>query len=132
MADVTCTHEAYEVDSAGQPVKCGDCGGYVDAFDYLAALADWAAGQGFCHIVKGMKDPDEWASDQWGKLGPPNGDGYSPQALAVALRTQAEAATITQIVKWLRSDALHGESVVSEAWGQTFATALENGDWRNG
>jgi hypothetical protein len=52
---------------------------------YLVRLADWAAGQGFCQI-DGIEDPEEWCFRKWSELGPPNGDGYSAEALATALR----------------------------------------------
>jgi hypothetical protein len=52
---------------------------------YLVRLADWAAGQGFCQI-DGIEDPEEWCFRKWSELGPPNGDGYSAEALATAIR----------------------------------------------
>ena len=54
------------------------------AITYLARLADWAAGEGFCQI-EGIEDPEEWVCDMWGQLGPENGDGYSADALGSAI-----------------------------------------------
>jgi len=52
---------------------------------YLAKLADWASGEGFCQI-EGLADPDEWCFAKWDQLKPEsNGDDYSADALAAAL-----------------------------------------------
>jgi len=59
---------------------------------YLAKLADWAAGEGFCQL-KDMDDPDEWCFAKWNELKPEsNGDDYSADALAVALIASIQAA----------------------------------------
>jgi len=58
-------------------------------FLYLVKLADWCAGEGFCQI-EGMEDPDEWCFRKWSELGPPDGNGYSAEALAAALRAGGE------------------------------------------
>jgi len=57
-------------------------------FRYLVALADWAAGEGFCQIP-GLEEPEEWCFRKWSELGPPNGDGYSAEALADAMLAAA-------------------------------------------
>jgi hypothetical protein len=60
---------------------------------YLVRLADWMAGQGFCQI-DGVEDPEEWCFRKWSELGPPNGDGYSADALAQAIEARrAETGT---------------------------------------
>lgn len=59
---------------------------------YLAKLADWAAGEGFCQL-KDMDDPDEWCFAKWNELKPDsNGDDYSADALAAALIVSVQAA----------------------------------------
>jgi len=56
-----------------------------EAVTYLARLADWAAGEGFCQI-KGLEDSDEWCFRMWNELRPDsNGDDYSADNLAAAL-----------------------------------------------
>lgn len=55
-----------------------------DVLLYLVRLADWAAGQGFCHI-DGLEDPDEWCCQMWERFGPADGEGYSAEALAQAI-----------------------------------------------
>ena len=65
---------------------------WADDARYLAKLADWAAGEGFCQI-KDMDDPDEWCFAKWNELKPEsNGDDYSADALAVALIASIQAA----------------------------------------
>lgn len=63
----------------------------VNDMRYLVRLADWAAGQGFCHI-DGLEDPDEWCSRKWNELGQPNGDGYSADALAAVVIAERQEA----------------------------------------
>jgi hypothetical protein len=75
---------------------------------YLVRLADWAAGQGFCQI-DGIEDPEEWCFRKWSELGPPNGDGYSAEALATALR-QPSSVVVERVARamfpsaWQRKD----------------------------
>lgn len=62
--------------------------------EYLAKLADWAAGQGFCEI-DGLEDPDEWCALKWDALVPEangTGYGYSAQALAGGLIASIQRA----------------------------------------
>lgn len=52
---------------------------------YLARLADWAAGQGLCEI-EGLEDPEEWCFDAYDRVCPEkDGEGYSADALAAGL-----------------------------------------------
>lgn len=73
---------------------------------YLAKLADWAAGEGFCQL-KNMDDPDEWCFAKWNELAPEsNGGDYFADALATALiasiqRAFAEReAELVGAIKW--------------------------------
>lgn len=66
---------------------------------YLVKLADWAAGQGFCQI-EGLKDPDEWCFQMWEALGPPDGSGYSADALADRFITAAEQRGMNAASEW--------------------------------
>lgn len=60
--------------------------------EYLAKLADWAAGQGLCQI-DGLPDPDEWCYDKWNVMFPKScGDDYSAQALADGLIASIQRA----------------------------------------
>jgi len=60
---------------------------------YLARLADWAAGEGFCQL-KDIDDPDEWCFHKWGELRPDsNGDDYSADALAASLIASIKSDT---------------------------------------
>jgi hypothetical protein len=78
-----CAHPAVDTDN-------GLAG---DDLLYLVRLADWAAGQGFCQI-EGIEDPEEWCFRKWQEVGPPSGDGYTPEALAERLtRIDARLAT---------------------------------------
>lgn len=68
-----------------------------DYIRYLAKLADWMAGQGFCQI-DGLDDPEEWCFGLWSKHGPENGDGYSSDALAdKVIEVTLRAATLEGI-----------------------------------
>jgi len=59
---------------------------------YLAKLADWAAGQGFCQIDE-LDDPDEWCFTKWYELLPDSdGSDYSAEALATAIITSIQRA----------------------------------------
>jgi len=59
---------------------------------YLAKLADWAVGQGFCQIDE-LDDPDEWCFTKWDELLPDSdGSDYSAEALATAIITSIQRA----------------------------------------
>lgn len=65
---------------------------WADDVRYLAKLADWAAGEGFCQL-ENMDDPDEFCFAKWDQLKPEsNGNGYSADALAAALIASIQAA----------------------------------------
>ena len=65
---------------------------WADDVRYLAKLADWAAGEGFCQL-ENMDDPDEWCFAKWDQLKPEsNGNDYSADALAAALIASIQAA----------------------------------------
>ena len=76
-----------------------------DDLRYLVKLADWMAGQGFCQI-EGLEDPDEWCLRKWQELCPePNGDGYTPDALADAVVKQITARLRREAREAMREDA---------------------------
>ena len=59
---------------------------------YLAKLADWAAGEGFCKI-EALTDPDEWCIDAYDRAYPgKDGEGYSADTLAAGLVASIQAA----------------------------------------
>lgn len=66
-----------------------------DELAYAVKLADWAAGQGFVQIDD-LEDPEEWCFRMWQELGPPNGDGYTANALAAAVIERAIADAVEQ------------------------------------
>lgn len=89
-----------------------------DELAYAIKLADWAAGEGFCEI-EGLQDPDEWCYQMWQELGPPNGDGYTADALAAAVIERAIAEAVEQerarIVEWMRTDAPVPAEIIADA-----------------
>jgi len=86
---------------------------------YLAKLADWASGQGFCQI-EGLVDPDEWCFAKWDQLKPEsNGDDYSGDALAAALVASILSAVRDAMeAKWLpiTDEVKDGREV--QLWGE--------------
>lgn len=66
-----------------------------DELAYAIKLVDWAAGEGFVRI-EGLEDPEEWCFRMWLGLGPPNGDGYTADALAAAVIDRAIADAVEQ------------------------------------
>lgn len=104
-------------------------------FAYLVKLADWAAGQGFCHI-EGIQDPDEWCYNRWDDTRP---DGYSAEALAEHLTQsttqEADNAALVEAKAKLKAAGFtdYGIDLTfrTDASG-TFAHAYlyEDGRWR--
>ena len=69
---------------------------------YLAKLADWAAGQGFCHIDGLDEDPDVFVAGLWDRLGE-SSDDYSADNLAEAV---ADTATLIDELQDALRDAV--------------------------
>lgn len=60
--------------------------------EYLAKLADYCAGQGFCQI-EGLDDPEDWCLEAYDSFYPMRyGDNYSAQALADGLIASIQRA----------------------------------------
>lgn len=85
---------------------------WADDARYLAKLADWAAGQGFCQI-EGLMDPDEWCALKWDALNPDangTGYGYSADALAAALVASIQAAFAEQNARLVEALEWYGDT----------------------